>query len=551
MIGVGFQAQLFTQGQPNQIREGMIPAPVKGVDARSSVAEMDSRNCFFAYNILPAEFGCEVRPGFREWQISIENTTGLGVKTLMPFDGPTASKLFAATNEGIWDVTTDGGTPSRKATFTADTTANSGHGVSLTVINSAVETMFYADSLNGLWEYTPSTNTWAAKTNITGVAETDICFIMKHKQRIWLIEKDQASAWYLGIDAVSGAATEFFFGNKFPHGGTLKALVNWSVDGGNGVDDMLVAISSSGDVVVYQGSDPGTLESASSAGGWSVVGTYFIGAVPAGRRCFSEYSGQLYLLSSFGFISMSDLLRGVDITSQAAQSLAYPIASILRKAIAASPNSLGWEPVFLPQLGTLLIAAPQTSEGVYLQYAMNLSVQGWGFWRGVPIDCVAEWNNKVYIGTSDNRVFVLENTRDYVLLDTGDPDYLGSPVTFSLLTAYSDAGSPARYKMPAFVRPNFQNIIPAALATRVFFDYEVGEQIFSIGAATPSDLALWDTALWDQGLWAGDTLTPQSPVQGSSGMGRVMAIALRGEATDQARLVSFEVLWKQAENPAL
>ena len=547
MISSSPQSMGFSKPRPKISKEGQIPAPNRGVDARSALNAMSPENCIYTFNLMPEEYGCNLRRGFREWQIAIEDVTGLGVKTIIPFTGLSASKLFGATNEGIWDLTTDGGTPVKDVAFTADTTAAAGHGVFLAVNTAAAnQIIFYADSLNGLFTYDGNGDTWAQTSSITGLAEADICFIVKHKQRIWVVERDSTSAWYLGVGAIAGAATEFFFGDKFPHGGVLKGLVNWSVDGGDGVDDMLVAVSSSGDVVVYRGADPVTLETAATGSGWSVVGTYYIGAVPEGRRFFSEHSGELYLLSSFGLIAMGDLLRGVDVRDKAAKSLTYPISKVLRDSLVTSGTTLGWEPQFIPSLGALVISSPQSvTSGYYIQYVMSLSAEAWGFWRGVPITCLGEWENKVFFGTVDNKVYIMEGTRDYVLIDTGDVDAAGFAVEFSLLTAYSTAGSPAINKIPQFVRSNFLTITPATFRTKVFFDYSIGEQVFDIGLSSASSEALWDTGLWDSAVWSAGEVSRQAETNGSSGIGQSMAIALRGESGDSARLVSFDVSWTE------
>jgi len=546
VIGVSPASQGFTTPQKQSFKSALLPAPNRGIDTRAAIGAMSPENCIYAYNLVPEEYGMKVRSGFGEHQISLESVSGLGVKTIIPINGITSDKLFAVTNEGIWDVTVAGGTPTLDYTFTTDTTADAGHGVSLHYITTAGnELVFYADSKNGLHTYDVGTDTWIQTINITGLNEVDIAFITVHKQRIWLIEENATSAWYLGVGAVSGAATQFFFGGKFPHGGTLKALINWSVDGGAGVDDLLVAVSSTGDVIVYKGADPSTLETA-TATGWAVVGTYFIGKIPEGRRFFSEHSGELYLLSSFGLISMSDLLRGVDIRKGSLKSLTYPIASLLRSDLADTGTSLGWEPVFLPSIGSLVISSPQAASDIYLQYVMSLSVEGWGFWRGVPTEAIIEYNNTVYFGTSDNRIMSMNVNKDYVLLDTNDDDYLGQSVDFSLLTAYNDAGSPGMFKIGQYIRPDFLNVANLTYQTRMFYDYSTTEIIFPTGNATVEAGSVWDTAEWDVDIWgSGGSFSSEHDLQGTCNMGRTVAIALRGSAGDEARLVSFDVGWTE------
>ena len=129
----------------------------------------------------------------------------------------------------------------------------------------------------------------------------DIRGVVAHKQRIWFLEEDSTTGWYLGIGSIAGEVSPFYFGAKFRHGGRLAGLFNWSVDGGAGVDDFLVAVSQAGDVLPYQGSDP-------SSDDWQLRGSYFIGEVPNTPTFGTEQGGELFLLSSFGVSSLNDLL---------------------------------------------------------------------------------------------------------------------------------------------------------------------------------------------------------------------------------------------------
>ena len=79
-------------------------------------------------------------------------------------------------------------------------------------------------------------------------------------------------------------------------------MYNWSLDGGDGIDDYLVVVGSSGDVSVWQGTDPKS--------DFGTVGSWQIGDIPYGRRIGVEYGGDLFLLSIYGLISLSSLLNG-------------------------------------------------------------------------------------------------------------------------------------------------------------------------------------------------------------------------------------------------
>ena len=537
------------QPAPPTVQADVVPSPTRGVDARSPLGKMSLDNCVYSFNLMPAETGMLVRNGFAEWQIDIESVASSGCRTLIVFGGLTEDKsddkLFAATDEGIWDVTVEGAAPVLKVAFVS-TANDAGHGVFTHYTDQAGAIfILYADFENGLYIYTQSTDTWAVANpaNYTGgIVTTDVVFVVVHKQRLWLIEKNAAQAYYLPVASMQGAGTKFYFGTKFPHGGSLAALIDWSVDGGIGVDDYLIAVSTTGDVIPYQGADPSVAEGAGLAG-WGSRGTYFVGKVPVGRKFFSEYAGEMYVLSSFGLISMSDLLRGVDVKDIAKNSMAFPIANVLRNALRLTSNELGWQPLFLPSQGQLVITAPQVAiSGNYIQYNMNLATEGWGFWRGVPITCIAEWEGVTYFGSSTSKVYSMDASRDYVLLDTAANLAEGSRIEYSILTAFSTGNEPGSYKIAQIVRPDFVAATLPTYQVKVVYDYDTREMSAPVLNDNTQGWGNWDVALWDVNTWHGE-LHGFSGVSGVNGMGRAMAIAMRGESSDPTRLISWDIMW--------
>ena len=533
--------------QQNSLQATVLPGPSGGMDVRSPIGSMSPEDAIYLYNMMPAEYGLLLRPGYREYCIGLDNgDLDGGVRTLIPFTGvqpgPADDYLFAVTNEGMWNVTDYNNPVFVPEVVFTDTSSAAGHGVYCHFITDAgADLLYYADSKNGLFQFDGTT--WSVPTGITGPVISNICFCMVHKQRIWFIEEGSSKGWYLEAGAIQGAATEFQFGPKFTHGGRLYALFNWTVDGGLGVDDFLVAISTAGDVIVYQGADP------SSADTWESRGVYYIGDIPEGRRFASEYSGDLYVLSAFGLISMSDLLKGVDSANPAEGSLAFKIARPLRIDIQEKIDMLGWEPIFLPPLGQLLITVPKSSKDrEWIQYGMNLAVEGWGLWRGVPAQCAEDFAGKVYFGTPDGRVCVMDQTVDEVkITPPALPEPNGNAIPFSILSSYTYMGTPAVFKRVQMLRPNFFSRTEPAYEVKILYDYDYEEP--SIGAEAPAiGQSTWDVGLWDQAIWYSELGTGQFSLIGVAGIGRSIAVAMRGSSREPLRFISWDAMW-QAGGP--
>ncbi len=526
-----------------QLQEARMPAPLKGIDPRMSFTGSNPSYCIYTYNLVPYEDGLRIRKGYREWQIGVTSTIPGGIHTVVPYDGVdnslAADRLFAMSREGIWDVTVSGGTPVLKLAF-ADTSAEAGYGVYTHYVDgSGTDVMFYADSLNGLFTYDPITEVWAQTPGITGPITANVRFIVVHKQRIWLVEENAASAWYLPVGALAGAATEFFFGSKFPHGGSVSGLFNWSVDGGAGVDDFLVAVSRAGDVLPYQGEDP------SSASTWSLRGTYFIGEVPKGPFFGSQHGGELYLLSVHGLTGMGKLLRGVDSSigvGTGSEISTDNVASLLRDKMSTTLNLHGWAVRLLPEEGGLLVSVPQVGTKDHIQFFYNFAGDGWGLWRGVPIHAFDVWNTKTMFADENDRILAMDVTVDDALLTPPVGELNGDGISFSILTTFQALNTAGRFKQIQLIRPDFIANLAPEYTTVARYDYDITEAIKS-AAPSIEGAGLWDSGLWDLAVWGSDEESGFNSIGGAWGKGRYAAVATKGKTRTKMRLIGWDVLY--------
>jgi hypothetical protein len=535
----------ITRPAPQTLKTVRYPAPIKGIDARVALTEGSPIHCVYTYNLVPFEFGMALRKGYREFQIDVDDGAGAGVHTMIPFEGVAEDgiqdRLFAATNEGIWDTTVAGAAPVLKLAF-ADQQDNAGYGVYTHYVDDAgTDLLLYADNINGLFTYTASTETWAQTTGITGPVVANIRWVVSHKQRLWLIEENSTKAWYLGVGSISGAATEFFFGSKFAHGGNLEGLFSWSVDGGAGVDDLLVAVSRSGDVLHYKGADP------SSAATWDLVGSYYIGQIPRGPFFGSEHGGQLFLLSTYGLTGMNDLLQGVDtsLTREGGltqSALSGGVAGLLRQRMTTTIDDYGWSVRIVPSEGALLISSPRIGSGPNIQYTYNMGTSGWGLWRDVPMTVFDTFKGAVVFGTEDNKVMRMDVTSDNVLLTPIVGTINGDPINFSLLTSYQALAADGLYKRVKLIRADFIADGEPEFALKARYDYDISEVL--LPTAPPiSPNALWDDGAWDVAMWGGAGNTAFNGLQGSWGNGRYIAVAMTGRSRETTRFIGFDVMY--------
>lgn len=511
----------------------MFPAPTGGVNGRVSLAQTPLNNCIFAFNLVPSEFGMRTRKGYNQHQLTIPGTKA---KTIIPFQGQDSANdaLFAASNTGIYDVTTAGGTPSLEVAF-GTTTGDAGYAIIADFTNdSGAHFILLADAVNGLYTYTESTGVWAAHAALTYAAGTppavgDIAFVMTHKQRVWLIEKDTQTAWYFAAGSLAGDVTPFYFGGLFPRGGELVGLWNWTLDGGDGPDDILVAVSRAGDVIPYKGADP------SGADTWANIGIFQIGQLPAGRRQGRDFDGDLHLVSNIGITSMSALLRGVSGAANV-EGLGYNVARFLREQMELTRDTLGWEIRQFTNEGIGSVNAPTIVTDEHQQFIINLAVSGWGVWRNVNAFTAEEWLGDVYFLRGVN-IYKMTGSLD----DVDKNGAGGTDVPFSILSAFSMLEQPAQFKIMQFIRPQFLATAEPSFNVAARYDFDVDELVAS-APIVPTTAAVWDTAVWDTAEWVGGD-AGFDKLFGSAGIGRWVAIVMNGAVRQRTTLVGWDLQW--------
>lgn len=360
-------------------------------------------------------------------------------------------------------------------------------------------------------------------------------FVTVWKSRVWFVEKDTSAAWYLAIGAVSGAATRFDFGMKMQHGGPLAGLFPWSYDGGAGVDSILVAISTAGDVLAYQGTDP------SSVTTFGLRGSWYVGGVPAGRRLATNHGGELLILSNLGIIPLSKLVAGISI-EDANLYKTKDIANLFSYFMSSRRSLDGWALYIHPEDNVLVVTVPTAAGAATEQLVMSFATGGWSRYRDLPALSMCEWAGRLYYGTIDGKVCINTGSVDGVTL--ADPDAF-EPIDWSLLTAYTDLGN-ANQKQVRMARPSVLSGTPGAVVeAHALYDLDLTEPGVPSGSSSSgTGVAVWDVGLWDVAFWGGD-YSPTHPLQGAIGLGREVAIAVRGRSIARTAYVKTDVFFAE------
>lgn len=586
------QPALAWAPQTASLQSVHLPAPIGGINSLASGADAPAGDCLSLVNMVAAEYGLRSRLGYREY---VRGLSG-AVTSVLPFTGSkgdgSEDRLFACTTSGIYDCTSSTTTPSRVFTFPHQADG-AGWGVSHALTTLAGHYLLYADEQNGYCVYSEASRTWSQPdsapmwqqntwynigdrvystavyecitagtsagsgagpagtgSNITdgtatpaphwryvgvgigGLDTTKVAFVCVWKSRVWFVERDTAHAWYLDVGSLYGAATRFDFGAKFRAGGYLVGLWSWTGDGGAGMDDYLVAVSSGADIVVYEGTDP------ANAATFGIKGVWFGGAVPAGRQIATDFGGDMLLLCAQGVLPLSKLVIG-NVIFDRSQYATSKITNLFAGTFAQRASARGWFIRVHPGDNTLIVNTPDAGEVYGSQLAMSLATRGWSQYQGVPMVSAAVWRGKLYFGTPDGRVCVNDGYVDNASLDGS---FSPTNIEWSGLTTFQEMGS-ARKKRIAIIRPIYRSAIPVASQAEPRYDFDI------TGIAAPPALdtgavGIWDAARWNQAVWASEP-TAVSRYVGATGIGTLVAIGFRGVSDASVVLGGFDVLFDQ------
>jgi hypothetical protein len=487
-----------------------VPAPVRGWNARDSVASMKPDDALILDNIFPEASECVLRGG------SSNHRTGgtAAVYSLMAYHGSGATnKLFAAAGTSIFDVTTaDTSFPAASVSSTVNAQwqhvqVGTSAGQYLICVNGAVNPRRYDGS------------SWVDMDNtvLTGSADQTTFIHVNHWKRfVFFIAASSMSAWYLPAGSVGGAEVELPLGGVFKLGGYLMAMGTWTLDAGEGVDDHAVFVSSEGEVAVYKGTDP------SSANTWALVGTWRLGR-PIGRRCFQKLAGDLVLLTTDGFVPLSRALTSE--TFNPSVAISDRIRTALSDAIRTYGSNYGWQPIFYPSAPALLFNVPRvsTSSSVLAwQYVMNTTTGAWCRFSGWDAYCFETLNGVLYYGGYG----VVRKAW------TGQGD-LGVNITGEAKQAFSDYGVPGAMKQFKLARPLLQTDGDPGLLLAMNVDYRDDAPTGVLSAAV-TGAPTWAGSTWGGTVWQGG-LTTVARWAALSSIGVVGALRLK-VATKDARV---------------
>ena len=440
-----------------------------------------------------------------------ENNVASDVSTVAEYSSGSTRRLITATASNIWNSTASGAATSLGSGFT--------NGRWDTAIMNGI--MGFVNGDDTPQQYNGTTLSTLTITG-SGLTSSNLIGIHTHKARSYFWEDDSQSFWYSATNALGGALTEFELGQIAKEGGKLLRMASWTVDGGSGPDDYAVFIMSSGEVIVYQGSDPG------SALSWGLVGIYKVGE-PVGDRAIEQFGKELLVVVEDDIISLPTAF-------QTEAPPATKLSGAITDAVKAYGGNDGWEVLRFPTEQLMIVNVPVSVDpDLFEQYVLNTQTGSPCRFTSLPARSWGVYNKKAYFGSTDGVVYKFND------IDSDN----GQEIDVSSIHSWQTFGASQNLKVTA-LRPTFDAEGTLAFDIKAGYDFKaptVSSPSSSVAGGTP-----WGSP-WGSPWSSGGTQSIQGKWRIASGRGNPVTIALKfSRKGDRPKWLKTDVMAEQEGN---
>lgn len=481
-----------------------LPAPVGGLNGRDALDDMKPEDAVQLDNLFPGFGKVEVRGGTADWATvgSVGFTPATGaVETLAELIRDDGRSLLSAADGGLYDVTAGGEVDTPLASgFANDRWQHANMNDVMGLVNGEDAPQTFDGS-------TVSAMTVQAAMGEPALTVSELIGITVHRSRSYFIRDSDSGFWFSAVNALGGDLEFFPLGAVQGVGGHLVAMVSWTRDGGEGggTEDLAVFLMSSGQAVLYRGSDPGT------AADWALVGVFAIGA-PIGRRCVLKIGGEAVVITVDGYTQLSRVLPGGRTARDV--NVSDKLGKLVLDAARINSGSFGWQPIHYPRGRRALVNHPVG--GGFEQHVVNLATGAWGRFRGMNASCWSLFGERLFFGTAAGQILEA---------DVGTSD-LGAMIAAVGQNAF---WSPRQRNIQVnTIRPLFEATGSLSAKIDIYADYSpvpyatVDATFGAVGGGGGK----WNTFKWNTTPWASPSKTVQSWI-GHAARGYAISPAVR------------------------
>lgn len=486
-----------------------IPPPLMGINAKDAISNMDQSFALEMENFFPVGNAIEMRRGYETF------ATGVGggkVFDLHPFVAVNGTEYLLATDSAsVYDCTAGGA-----AVLLSGLTIFTGFFSSVNFRNRIFMKAY--DAATDVYDWDGTTWNLSAFVGPGGDDKT-LWYVTSYKNRLYFLDTN-CSMWYGGVDAITGALTEWDFKSLFHHGGSPVFIGPFGATASVLAEEFIV-ISTKGEILLYDGDNPG-------ATNWSLVGRYFM-PEPAGPRAFVRNGQDILVITRLGILSLSSIINSTAITqfSYLTDNISPLFRDSVNTAVAIGPSFSQYIVGCIYPNGNYLIINLPTSVTTSIQYVMNLVTGAWAKFSNQDAWFFALHKSKLYFGNG-NGVVSLADTG----YDDEDPFNAGQilPRAVKLRCAFNYFGNRQSVKQFTECRPILSQSEGLSLTLDVNVDYNDVVATSTVTDTTDTAYKLY------------------LPRMGLKGIGKAASIRIDGTVTTKRMsLQALEVLWNEGD----
>lgn len=505
----------------------MLPPPLGGWNTADALAVMGAEFAPTLDNLIPEQGRLRVRPGWRTWATGLPGR----VDGLLDWRSGGRRRLFAASGgtggsaqgAGIWEVTGPGAVGAA-----AVDGATSARWDGLMVNATGGDFLFACNGADPARTFDGTTwQAWTGQMAPSGAVHPSWACTLKG--RLYVGRSDRLSFWYGIPGGIGGAFTEFPLQGVARRGGGIAGMATWTRDGGRGSDDAAAFVTTEGEVLVYEGIDPG------DASAWSLTGSYQLprplgvpaeGGGGASARFLREFGGDVLVLTQGGVFALGALVSGADQAGLGALAYTRKIEPSFLDLARGRGGQAGWELVPLAAHGLWLVNVPW-GPGDAQQVAFSAATGAACRFAGVPAACWTQSDS----GTGGRAYFGHAREGRVCLWGEDEADD-GAPIAAECVGAFGTFGG-AGLKRFTLAQPVLSDAADAAVRLDIVLDWQVPTpEVAARGPAAPpravaaDGAGRWDDGIWDEASWAGEGEVSRA-WRAVRGIGQAGAVRLR------------------------
>ena len=491
-----------------RIKAASVPAPVGGLNSRDSIDAMPQTDALIMSNFFPTTGKITLRDGYTQF------CTGVGsgdVETLIEHSAGANRQLLAIGSDGVL-YQIDTGSAVSKKTGLANGRAEHIEFNNLSIIVPSGSNVPFSWNGSSASDLSITLSDSVNPNTLTGV------FAFKNRVYYWT-GTSQNFYHSASVDTFQGNFTKFPVGLVGTYGGNIIMINSLSIDGGDGVDDLFCIIMSSGEVLIYSGSNPSS--------DFSLVGSFRLAEPVQEKRAIAKLGGDVVIMTKEGYLPLSQVVRQ-DLIGNKAAAISEKIRGTVISQVAQTGTSQGWQIFVSPDGDKMIFNYPTgNSNDLYNQHVFNPIIRAWCIFQNLPAVVWGQFNGDTYFGSADGKVFKVGGNADI------DQNIVGD-----LATSYNYFGDRGGVKRFSSVQPMLEG------ETDVQFDFGVGVDqapVSGIAISTTtfaSNTATYDVAAWDDFFWAdavGVGITKRRKAVNKFGF----SAALRIKVATDSQTVSF------------